>query len=45
MESRELSPQEYRELVEQAPIMIWRADLSMGCDYFNQRWLKFTGRP
>jgi len=35
---------EYMALVEQAPILIWRADLTMGCDYFNERWLTFTGR-
>lgn len=35
---------EYRSLVEQAPLMIWRADLSMGCNWFNARWLAFTGR-
>lgn len=40
----ELSGREYRELVEQAPILIWRADLTMGCNYFNERWLQFTGR-
>jgi len=39
-----LTKDEYRQLVEQAPILIWRANLSMGCDYFNDRWLKFTGR-
>jgi len=39
-----LSSAEYRLLVEQAPIMIWRADTSAGCDYFNERWLAFTGR-
>ncbi len=39
-----LSFEEYRLLVEKAPIMIWRADLTMGCDYFNEVWLKFTGR-
>lgn len=39
-----LSFLEYQTLVEQAPILIWRADLTMGCDYFNERWLKFTGR-
>ena len=38
-----LSPDEYRILVEQAPIMIWRSGLSAGCDYFNQNWLSFTG--
>jgi PAS domain S-box-containing protein len=35
---------EYRTLVEQSPILIWRAGLDMGCDYFNGRWLAFTGR-
>lgn len=24
--------------------MIWRADSAARCDYFNQRWLAFTGR-
>ena len=42
--NQKLSPVEYQTLVEQASIMIWRADLSMGCDYFNERWLTFTGR-
>jgi PAS domain S-box-containing protein len=44
MPRSELTAIEYRTLVEQAPILIWRADLSMGCDYFNDRWLQFTGR-
>lgn len=39
-----LTPQEYRLLVEQAPIMIWRAGQDGLCDYFNERWLAFTGR-
>ena len=39
-----LSPQEYAILVEQAPIMIWRAGTDSLCDYFNERWLAFTGR-
>jgi PAS domain S-box-containing protein len=39
-----LSLIEYTEVVEQAPIMIWRANTSGECDYFNQRWLAFTGR-
>jgi len=42
-ESR-LSPLEYAILVEQAPIMIWRAGTDSLCDYFNERWLAFTGR-
>ena len=44
MEQVTLSHQEYQLLVEQAPIMIWRANLSTECDYFNERWLAFTGR-
>ena len=39
-----LSFTEYRLLVEQAPILIWRANTTSECDYFNQRWLEFTGR-
>lgn len=39
-----LSRDEYKTLVEQAPILIWRSDTSAGCDYFNERWLAFTGR-
>jgi len=39
-----LSFNEYMLLVEKSPIMIWRSDLSMGCDYFNEVWLNFRGR-
>ncbi|HOF08629.1 MAG TPA: PAS domain-containing protein [Opitutaceae bacterium] len=42
--TQKLTLSEYAILVEQAPIMIWRAALSMGCDYFNDVWLAFTGR-
>lgn len=35
---------EYGVLVEQAPILIWRSGRDMLCDYFNERWLEFTGR-
>jgi PAS domain S-box-containing protein len=44
MVSDQLSRNEYQTLVEQAPIMIWRADTTAGCDYFNYRWLQFRGR-
>lgn len=40
----ELSHSEYRILVEQAPIMVWRSDPTGLCDYFNETWLAFTGR-
>lgn len=39
-----LSREEYRLLVEKAPIMIWRSNVTMACDYFNEIWLAFTGR-
>jgi PAS domain S-box-containing protein len=42
--SKQLSRNEYQMLVEQAPIMIWRADITGECDYFNERWLEFRGR-
>jgi len=40
----QLSAREYEAIVEQAPILIWRADSTGACDYFNERWLNFTGR-
>ncbi len=39
-----LSAAEYQVLVEQAPIMIWRANTTTECDYFNDRWIDFRGR-
>lgn len=35
---------EYQALVEQAPILVWRANTDALCDYFNERWLAFRGR-
>lgn len=43
-ENNLLSLEEYKILVEQAPIMIWRSNTAAACDYFNQRCLAFTGR-
>jgi hypothetical protein len=34
----EISGNEYRSLVEQAPIMIWQSNITTECDYFNERW-------
>ena len=41
----DISGPEYAIIVEQAPILIWRSDTTSRCDYFNERWLAFTGRP
>ena len=43
-QSRSLSGEEYQVLVEQSPVLIWRANLTSECDYFNTRWLEFRGR-
>lgn len=39
-----LTLSEYAALIEQAPILIWRANADALCDYFNERWLAFRGR-
>ncbi len=44
MKQSYLSITEYHTIVQQAPIMIWRSDTTGECDYFNERWLEFTGR-
>jgi PAS domain S-box-containing protein len=34
----------FRELADDAPVMLWLTDLSSECEFFNRRWLEFTGR-
>jgi len=33
-----------RQLVSDAPVMIWRSGIDKRCDFFNLSWLTFTGR-
>jgi PAS domain S-box-containing protein len=39
------SEKRFRLMANNAPVMIWTSDLDKLCDYFNQSWLEFTGRP
>ena len=36
--------EQYKVIVEAAPNLIWRSNLTTECDYFNKTWLAFTGR-
>jgi PAS domain S-box-containing protein len=39
------SEKRFRLVANTAPVMIWTSGLDKLFDYFNQTWLKFTGRP
>jgi two-component system, sensor histidine kinase PdtaS len=34
----------FRELADNAPVMVWRSGPDKLCDFFNEPWLRFTGR-
>ncbi|MBW8328831.1 MAG: EAL domain-containing protein [Thiobacillus sp.] len=34
----------FRALANSGQALVWTAGLDMGCDYFNEPWLRFTGR-
>jgi two-component system, sensor histidine kinase PdtaS len=35
---------QFRMLADNAPVMIWRADVTKACDFLNKPWLDFSGR-
>jgi PAS domain S-box-containing protein len=37
--------QQFKAMVDKAPVMIWISGTDKQCDFFNQGWLDFTGRP
>jgi PAS domain S-box-containing protein len=39
------SEERFRLVANTAPVMIWVAGTDKRCNYFNQPWLEFTGRP
>ncbi len=39
-----ISEARFRAIVEKSPVLIWRADQTGRCDFFNQTWLDFRGR-
>ncbi len=34
----------FRTMADATPVLIWMADLTKSCTYFNKQWLEFTGR-
>ena len=38
------SENRFRVMADHAPVMLWKSGLDSECDFFNQRWLEFTGR-
>jgi PAS domain S-box-containing protein len=39
------SEKRFRTLANTAPVLIWMSGTDKLCDFFNQVWLDFTGRP
>lgn len=39
------SEERFRHVANAAPVMIWMSGPDKLCNYFNQPWLEFTGRP
>jgi len=43
-ESLRESENRFRTMADSAPMLIWMSDTNAFCEYFNKRWLEFTGR-
>jgi PAS domain S-box-containing protein len=43
--SRRESEDRFRSMANTAPVLIWMSGTDKLCDFFNQVWLDFTGRP
>ena len=43
-ESLRESEGRFRTMADSAPMLIWMSDTNAFCEYFNKRWLEFTGR-
>lgn len=39
------SEERFRSMANTAPVLIWMSGTDKLCDFFNQVWLDFTGRP
>lgn len=39
-----IDPNQYEAILESSPNMVWRANTQKECDYFNNTWLRFTGK-
>jgi PAS domain S-box-containing protein len=40
----EKSKEQFRQVADSAPVMIWMTDETKQCNFVNKGWLKFTGR-
>jgi two-component system sensor kinase FixL len=39
------SERRFRDMADNAPVMIWMSGTDGGCEFLNKGWLDFTGRP